>query len=325
MESGLVSVIVASYNHREYLKERMDSLINQTYQNLEILVVDDCSTDGSLEVLRKFRSHPKVRLIIRKMNGGWVNASNQGVDMSKGEFIIFANCDDTCEPQMLEKLVQSINKNPTVGISYCRSKMIDHSGKLLGDDFLIREKTFRDFCNTDVFIPRDKFKKFLLNSCVIPNLSAALFRKNCYILSGRLTSLYTVCADWDLFFRVTQYNDIAYVSGALNSFRQHKTTIRNTSKEQIYFNEVLSLLLTQIAIQNLTLVERLKFRFHVMYLWAIQIARPSYNGFQIFLSLSNVVFKKDSTAIVFLPIALAYRVFIVIVNKLGIFFRNGIT
>ena len=148
MELGLVSVIVASYNHSEYLIERMDSLINQTYKNVEILVIDDCSTDGSREVLRDYESHPKVKIIIREINGGWVNVSNQGADISKGEFIIFANCDDTCEPQMLEKLVESIKKNPSAGISYSRSKIIDQSGKFLGDDFLIREKAFRNFCKT---------------------------------------------------------------------------------------------------------------------------------------------------------------------------------
>lgn len=316
MEPGLVSVIVASYNHSEYLKERMDSLINQTYQNLEILVIDDCSTDGSLEVLRGYESHPKVKLIIREINGGWVNVSNQGVDVSKGEFIIFANCDDTCEPQMLERLVESIKKNPTAGIAYCRSKMIDQSGKLLGDDFLIREKAFRNFCKSDILVPKNIFSKFLLNSCVIPNLSAALFRKNCYIFSGRMTGLYKVCADWDLFFRVTQYYDIAYISEPLNSFRQHQTTIRNTTKEQIYFSEVLSLLLTQITRQNLTLLEHFKFRFHVMHLWAIKMTQLSFNGIQFFLPLSNIVFKKDPPAIVFLPIAFTYRASIVIVKKL---------
>ncbi len=316
MEPGLVSVIVASYNHSEYLKERMDSLINQTYQNLEILVIDDCSTDGSLEVLRGYESHPKVKLIIREINGGWVNVSNQGVDVSKGEFIIFANCDDTCEPQMLEKLVESIKKNPTAGIAYCRSKMIDQSGKLLGDDFLIREEAFRNFCKTNILVPKNIFSKFLLNSCVIPNLSAALFRKNCYIYSGGMTGLYKVCADWDLFFRVTQYYDIAYIAEPLNSFRQHKTTIRNTTKEQIYFGEVLSLLLTQITRQNLTLLEHFKFRFHVMYLWTIKIIQPSFDGTQFFMSLSNIVFKKDPAAILFLPIALICRAFIVSVKKL---------
>ena len=303
MEPGLVSVIVASYNHSEY-------------QNLEILVIDDCSTDGSLEVLRGYESHPKVKLIIREINGGWVNVSNQGVDVSKGEFIIFANCDDTCEPQMFEKLVESIKKNPTAGIAYCRSKMIDQSGKLLGDDFLIREKAFRNFCKTDILVPKNIFSKFLLNSCVIPNLSAALFRKNCYIFSGGMTGLYKVCADWDLFFRVTQYYDIAYISEPLNSFRQHKTTIRSTTKEQIYFSEVLSLLLTQITRQNLTLLEHFKFRFHVMYLWTIKMIQLSFDGTQFFISLSRIVFKKDPAAIVFLPFAFTYRASIVIVKKL---------
>ena len=316
MELGLVSVIVASYNHSEYLKERMDSLINQTYKNVEILVIDDCSTDGSREVLRDYESHPKVKIIIREINGGWVNVSNQGADISKGEFIIFANCDDTCEPQMLEKLVESIKKNPSAGISYCRSKIIDQSGKFLGDDFLIREKAFRNFCKTDILVPKDIFRKFLLNSCVIPNLSAALFRKNCYIFSGGMTGLYKVCADWDLFFRVSQYNDTAYVSDPLNSFRQHKTTIRNTTKEHIYFSEVLSLLLTQIVRQNLTILERFKFRFHVMYLWAVKMIQLSFDGTQFFMSLSNIVFNKDPAALLLLPIALVYRAFIVTVKKL---------
>ena len=194
--------------------------------------------------------------------------------------------------------------------------MIDQSGKLLGDDFLIREKAFRNFCKSDILVPKNIFSKFLLNSCVIPNLSAALFRKNCYIFSGRMTGLYKVCADWDLFFRVTQYYDIAYISEPLNSFRQHQTTIRNTTKEQIYFSEVLSLLLTQITRQNLTLLEHFKFRFHVMYLWAIKMIQLSFNGIQFFLPLFNIVFKKDPTAIVFLPIAFTYRASIVIVKRL---------
>ncbi len=320
MEPGLVSAIVTSYNHSEYLKERMDSLINQTYQNLEILVIDDCSTDGSLEVLRGYESHPKVKLIIREMNAGWVMASNQGVDVSRGEFIIFANCDDFCEPQMLEKLVESIRKNPTVGISYCRSKMIDQSGKLLGDDFLIRERAFRNFCKTDTLVPKNLFSKFLLNSCVIPNLSAALFRKDCYNYSGRMNGLYKVCADWDLFFRVTEYYDIAYISEPLNSFRQHKTTIRNTTKEQIYFSEVLGLLLTQITRQNLTLLEHFKFRFHVMYLWSIKIIQHLFDSPHFFMSLSNIVLKKDPAAILFLPIAIICRAFIVSVKKLSYIF-----
>ena len=258
VKSGLVSVIVASYNHAEYLEQRMDSLINQTYQNIEILVIDDCSTDNSVAVLRSYESHPKVRLIIREKNGGWVAVSNQGVEISSGEFIIFANCDDACEPQMIERLVEAMRTNPTAGISYCRSLMIDEDGKLLGDDFSGREESFKIRCSQDALLKKREMSHFLMHSCVIPNLSAALFRKECYMASGRLTSVYQVCSDWDLFFKVVEYYDVAYVAQPLNEFRQHKTTIRSSTKERILNEEIIGLLLRQIKLLNLTFIERMK-------------------------------------------------------------------
>lgn len=72
VKPGLVSVVVASYNHAEFLVRRMESLIGQTYQDIEILVIDDCSPDNSVEVLRRYESHPKVKLVIseKKMVAG---------------------------------------------------------------------------------------------------------------------------------------------------------------------------------------------------------------------------------------------------------------
>ena len=110
MTPGLVSVIVASYNHERFLQRRMDSLIAQTYQPLEILVIDDCSPDHSVDVLRRYEAHLKVRLIIRETNGGWAAVSNQGVDLTSGEFVLFANCDDDCDPRMIERLVAVSDK-----------------------------------------------------------------------------------------------------------------------------------------------------------------------------------------------------------------------
>ena len=125
VKPGLVSVVVASYNHAEFLVQRMESLIDQTYQDIEILVIDDCSTDNSVEVLRRYESHPKVNLVIREKNGGWVTVSNQGVDMSSGEFVIFANCDDDCAPRMIDRLVAAMKIHPTAGIAFCRSLLVD--------------------------------------------------------------------------------------------------------------------------------------------------------------------------------------------------------
>lgn len=307
MEPGLVSIIVASYNHAEYLEERMDSLINQTYQNIEIIVIDDCSTDISAEVLKKYSNHQKVNLILREKNVGWVAVSNQGVELSKGEFIIFANCDDSCDPRMIERLVNSLNKNSTAGIAYCRSKMIDEAGNILGDDFLVRERRFRKKCKNDILLEKKEITIFLMHSCVIPNLSAALFRKKCYVLSGGMTPFYKVCADWDLFFKVTKFFDVAYISEPLNNFRQHRTTIRSSTKERILYLEIIGLLLGQISSLNLHFWEYSRCRLRAMYLWAGFILRPSTSGILSFPFLAKAFFKLDYLSLLYLPLALLLR------------------
>ncbi|MDD2932300.1 MAG: glycosyltransferase [Methylotenera sp.] len=312
---GLVSIIVASYNHAEFLEQRMDSLINQTYQDIEILVIDDCSPDNSVEILRRYESHPKVRLIISEKNSGWVAVSNQGVEMSAGEFVIFANCDDSCDPRMIERLVEGMRANPTAGITYCRSLMIDEGGKQLGDDFLIREKAFRVKCYNDALITKNEMSRFLLHSCVIPNLSAALFRRECYTSAGGLTSDYRVCSDWDLFFKVVVRYDVAYIAAPLNKFRQHKTTIRSSTKDRIIYEEFIRLLLGQIKRLDLTLMERVRFRTRVMYLWAIHLLPPSFGGVSDFYYHLRCVISHDSVALIFLLPAILFR-FVTLLIKL---------
>lgn len=275
MQPGLVSIVVASYNHAEYLVQRMDSLINQTYQNIEILVIEDCSPDNSLEVLRKYESHPKVKLIVREKNGGWVAVSNQGIDLAAGEFVIFANCDDDCEPDMIERLVNAMSANPTAGIAFCRSLMVDEHDRILGDDFTVREASFRARCQNDTLLTRDEMSRFLLHSCVIPNLSAALFRKECFAAAGNLSADYRVCSDWDLFFRVVARYDVAYIAAPLNKFRQHDTTIRSVTKGRVTYEEYFRLLLGHIRSLDLTFRERCRYRTRVMYLWGTHlIAQP---------------------------------------------------
>lgn len=315
VKTGLVSVVVASYNHAEYLEQRIESLINQTYQDIEILVIDDCSTDNSVEVLRKYETHAKVKLTIREQNGGWVAVSNQGVDFSSGEFVIFANCDDACDPRMIERLVEGMRKNPSAGISYCRSLMIDEDGKLIGDDFSLREKSFRTKCTHDVLIHKREMNIFLLYSCVIPNLSAALFRTECYRNTGGLTPAYRVCSDWDLFFKVVNHHDVFYVAKPLNYFRQHTTTIRSSTKERVVYEEYFRLLLGRLNQLDLTVLERSRVRVRVMYLWASHLLLPTINGIANFVYHLKCVSSHDSYAIMFLPFAVIAR-FIVLTRIL---------
>lgn len=199
-KSGLVSIVVASYNHAEFLDRRLESLVNQTYQSTEILVIEDCSSDDSLKVLRKYEHQPKVRLIVRRNNGGWVAVCRQGVEMSSGEFVIFAQCDDDCHPRLIERLVDGMRAYPSAGIIFCRSVLVDKNGHRLGDDFSVREPSFRSRCTTDTLLTQKEMSRFLLHSCVIPNMSAALIRRECFTALGYLSSDYRVCNDWEFFF-----------------------------------------------------------------------------------------------------------------------------
>ncbi len=278
LRQGLVSLVVASYNHAGFLSRRMDSLINQTYTDVDILVIDDKSPDNSVEVLRRYETDPRVRLVMREENGGWVAVSNQGVDMASGEYVLFANCDDDCDSRMVERLVEALKLCPTAGIAFCRSLMVDEEDRVIGDDFSIREARFQKRCSQDTLLSGREASRFLLHSCVIPNLSAALFRRECFITVGKLSSDYRVCCDWDLFFRVAAQYDIAYIAEPLNRFRQHRKTIRSVTKDKVVYEEYFRLLLGEIRRFDLTPVERVRFRMHVMYLWTVHLFSPSLNG-----------------------------------------------
>jgi glycosyltransferase involved in cell wall biosynthesis len=278
----------------------MDSLVGQTYPDIEILVIDDKSSDRSVEVLRRYEAHPKVRLTLREHNGGWVTVSNQGVDLSSGKYVLFANCDDDCDPRMVERLVDALQRHPSAGIAFCRSLMVDEDDRVLGDDFKIRESAFRKRCAVDTLLTGAEANRYLLHSCVIPNLSAVLFRRECFSEVGKLSAEYRVCCDWDLFFRVAARYDIAYIAEPLNRFRQHKKTIRSVTKDKVVFEEYFRLLLGRIRALDLSVFERMRFRLHVMYLWATHLLAPSMRGIFNFPHHLSLIFRFDPLSLLFL-------------------------
>ncbi len=104
----LGSVIIPVYNVLPYLREALDSIINQTYKNLEVLVVDDGSTDGSGEVCDEYRSDPRV-IVIHQENKGLSGARNTGLDRMTGEYVAFLDSDDAFMPEMVEKMLKALS------------------------------------------------------------------------------------------------------------------------------------------------------------------------------------------------------------------------
>jgi glycosyltransferase involved in cell wall biosynthesis len=306
---GLVSIVVASYNHVKYLPKRIESLLSQTYKNIEIIIIDDCSPDNSREVLRTYLYDDRVKLIERESNGGWVKVSNQGIELSKGEYVIFANCDDFCDNSMIEELVNGIRTSNNIGVAFCCSEMIDQDDNHIGYDIQGREASFRNKCKTDTIIPSSEIYRFFLHSCVIPNLSAALIKKKCFDEIGYFSDSYKACCDWDLFFKIFEKQDAYYVSKPLNNFRQHNKTIRSTLKGIVEYEEFIRLLLIQINTGNhLNFFEKIKFRTHVMKLWIIHITNFRDKGYKNIFYHLGIVWKYDKSALLFFLPAIIFRI-----------------
>lgn len=129
----LVSVIIPTFNRRQWIGECLDSVLNQTYPNVEIIVVDDCSTDGTAEWIQAQPQYSSVRVHAQPKNGGASIARNTGIEISKGEFIAFIDSDDLLLAKHCETAVATFEKYPQLGLFCCDSTMIDVEGNVLFD------------------------------------------------------------------------------------------------------------------------------------------------------------------------------------------------
>ena len=124
-------IIIPNYNHSPYLDHRIKSVLCQTYRDYEVIILDDCSTDSSVEIIERYRNHPKVsQIIINSENSGSTFKQwNKGVKLAKGEYIWFAESDDYAELTFLEELVPVLEQNSNVGIAKCKTQTIDSEYK----------------------------------------------------------------------------------------------------------------------------------------------------------------------------------------------------
>lgn len=132
MEKELVTIIVPIYNVEKYLKECIESIINQTYKNLEIILVNDGSTDDSLKICMDYKEKDKRIVIINKINGGLSDARNKGIDAANGKYICFVDSDDYISSTYVELLYNEARKNNT-DIVLCGIKNVNDEKKILSE------------------------------------------------------------------------------------------------------------------------------------------------------------------------------------------------
>lgn len=238
-----VSIVFTSYNHKKYLNKALDSILSQTFSDFELIIIDDCSTDGSQLILKEYeKKDRRIKLVLNEINSGsYVHSSNQGASLATTSYLIFAQCDDWAEPNQLKILFDAM-KNNDVGVVFSSSNMVDSQGLLLDCDFNVRSAAFRTKHNVDSIIPGNEAFLYLLESCIIPNLSAALIKKDLFDKLKGLSDSFLVLADWDLWIRASSECDFYYIRKPLNNFRQHGGTIRSTIKMKKQINEVFEMI-----------------------------------------------------------------------------------
>lgn len=133
MEKPSVSVIIPVFNAENYLEECLHSVLNQTLQNIEVIIIDDKSTDKSREIAEKFLSDRRIRYILHDKNKGVSAARNRGIDLANGEYIYFLDADDYISPNMLMTMY-NISKKYNADIISCGYTRVDDKGVLLSEN-----------------------------------------------------------------------------------------------------------------------------------------------------------------------------------------------
>ncbi|PSB21088.1 glycosyltransferase [filamentous cyanobacterium CCP2] len=226
-----VSIILPSYNYARYLDERIQSVLNQTYTDFELIIVDDASTDNSIEVINQYTHDSRIKTCFFEQNSGLpYKRWNDGANLAEGEYILFAGADDSCHPTMLEKLVEQMDAHPNVGIAYTQSMEMDGEGKILRPLYyrtndLDKERWMHDYVNQG----KDECR-YLVVKNTIPNASSVLLRRSVFEQAGRFDERLRLVADWMLWAKILLISDIAYIAEPLNYFRVHRKTVRSKTR-----------------------------------------------------------------------------------------------
>ena len=236
----LVSVIVPNYNHEKFLAKRLDSILRQTYSNIELLILDDCSTDGSVDVISDYeKRHPEtVRAMVNDRNSGNVFAQWQkGIDNTSGELIWICESDDFCDPDFLEKLVPQF-ADPSVLLGFGRIQFADADGKYQEGMDGYRENAEPGIWNRAQVRPAAQwFNNGFGVSNVIANVGGCLLRRQKLPDSvWKEARSHSVLGDWFLYVTMANGGRIAYVPDAIAYFRQHggNTSVRGFHRKAFY-------------------------------------------------------------------------------------------
>lgn len=243
-----VSVIIPNYNHAKFLVQRIESVLNQTYQNFELIILDDCSADNSQQIILSYKNHPKIsHTVFNETNsGGPFYQWERGINLAIGKYVWIAESDDWCEPSLLQELVDGIKKDSQCVISYCQmSCIVNDNG--------IKWQSYHN-CLSEVVESKTFIEKYLAVNVSIYNASMAIFKRSAFeFVSNDFTS-FKFSGDRLFWIQIAQHGKIHISGKVLNYFRKHDKDVSGGAyKSGINFIEefrILNYMYTRKLISN---------------------------------------------------------------------------
>lgn len=214
-----VSVIVPNYNHAPYLRQRLDSVFNQTFQNFEVIILDDCSTDNSKEIIEEYRNRPQTSHVVYNVinSGSPFKQWAKGFELAKGEYIWIAESDDWAELNFLVEMTRILDKDESLSLAFCESFWEFPERTVFGQTLL--KNTF--FYGLHFLQSRQIFNNNIVNA------SSVLFRKKCLSKISTNFQEFHGSGDYILWSYLCEQGNLYYTTKRLNHFRRHDSTTTN--------------------------------------------------------------------------------------------------
>ncbi len=217
-----ISVIIPTFNSVKFIGQAVQSVLNQTYREFEVIVIDDGSTDATKDILREFNGH--IRYYYQE-NRGPSAARNAGIEIARGDYICFLDADDTWMPNKLEVQLTFMAQHDDIGLVFSDLEEGDPDKGLHRS--ILAKRLFRSDIVSQIPI-QDAFKKLLIEN-FIPT-SIVMARKECFVKAGLFDESLRVAEDRDMWLRIAAYFKIACVPLVLGKKRVHESNISRSTE-----------------------------------------------------------------------------------------------
>lgn len=208
MENNLISVIIPAYNASRFIKETIDSVLQQSYSEFELIIVNDGSTDDTLQLVKEMQTNDARIKLFDKENEGVCKARNDGYKISKGEFILFLDADDVLDQSMFDKCISIFQTSESIKAIYTKGQIIDQNSKQ--QEIFLEAKTIVN--EIDMLEWKEGF---------MPTPSCTLLKRSVVDNIGLWDPAFSTAADQDFFIRVSNFCSIMAIDEVLFYYRVH--------------------------------------------------------------------------------------------------------